>query len=608
MRITIEKQQALLKLAELLNSTQDTNYILDALLKESLNYIKGGDAGIIFLFNEETGFLEVKSQVGFDKECANVKLKPNQSMTGITFQNRKPMFFKNPDEIKKATNTMGKENQELINHTFKNIFPRILSCICCPLIFGDKCMGVIVVDNFTKENTLTDDDLDFLKAISINAAVAVNNAINYEKEIQNNISLQNYTKIIEKQRNQYQFSTNLHNKLTSMVLEGCSVQDIISELAKILDKDIIIIDLFYNIKNYVLERSLPFNLIKKNRAKIAQSLNKYGNSVFNFSESNHSLYINPIIVSKETLGWMGIISKEPITSEMDKITIERGATILAIELLKLDEMLEMEQKLKGDFLDNLILNQDENYILKYANHYGYNLNREHQIMIIEINNNSIKEDMNIYNKEFMNYQKRLLDSLAQPILKHFPNTISIIKGHNIIFILELNKITKANLSKSTIKKILTSFLALAKNNIFAGLSNTFTTINEFKDAYYNARQSLKIGKKISENDFIFFYEDLEVKKLLLNNTEEDLQQFVQKILGNLLNYTNNSQKEFLTTLSTYVKSNGNWSFTKEKLLIHGNTLNYRLKRIEEILDMDLNNYAQRLKIQIALEILDIITK
>ncbi len=54
-----------------------------------------------------------------------------------------------------------------------------------------------------------------------------------------------------------------------------------------------------------------------------------------------------------------------------------------------------------------------------------------------------------------------------------------------------------------------------------------------------------------------------------------------------------------------IKSNGNWFYTKGKMHIHGNTLSYRLKRIEEILGLDLEDYNHRLKIQFALEIMEI---
>jgi len=608
----IQRQEAIIKTTELLNSTQDTSYILNSLLKESLKYIKGGDAGIIFLFNEKTKYLEPRAYVGFDKEVEGVRIKSNESMTGITFSNKRPMIFKSPLEIQEATSTMEKSNINIIKNTYENLFPKINSSICCPLIFREKCMGVIVVDNFSDENQLTIDDLNFLKSISINAAIAVNNAMNYEREIKNNINLQKYNKIIEKQRNEYQYSTNLHNKLTSMVLEGCLIQDIILELSKILDRDVIIIDLFFNIRNYVLNRSVPFEILKNNRARISQKLSKLSNTVYRFPDTDYFLYLSPIIVSKDNLGWFGIISKNALVSEMDKITIERGSTILALELFRINEMQEMEQKLKGDFLDNLILNQDKEYVIKCSKRYGYNINREHQIMILELNNTSLKEKGNdLYNREFINCQKKLYEFLSKSILKYFPNTISIIKGYNIVFILELNKITKSNLSRTTIEKILISRqVKLIMNNkyknISLGISNSFSEISNFKNAYSNAVQSLKIGRKIYKDNFIVFYDELETKKILLNNQIEDLKEFVDKTLGNLLNYSNNSRKDFLETLSIYIKSSGNWSYTKDKLHIHGNTLSYRIKRIEEILGIDLSNYNHRLKIQIALEILEII--
>ncbi|MFZ7101623.1 MAG: helix-turn-helix domain-containing protein [Peptococcaceae bacterium] len=602
----VEKQKALLNASELLNSTQDINYILNSLIKQCLHYINGADAGIIFLYNEETQLLEVRSSVGFAKECDHVKLKPNESMTSITFYQKRPMIFRNPVQIKHAIATMSGENQELISYTYHTLFPQINSCICCPLVFGEKCIGVIVIDNLSNNNPLSDDDLDFLKSISVYAALALNNAINYEKEILNNINLQNYNKIIEKQRNEYQFSTQLHNKLTAMVLEGRSIQDIIVELANILNKDLVIFDLLYNIKNYTLERGTPLAVIKKNRGQISQAMKKLTKSEFRFPAAEDFLFLYPIIVSKENLGWLGIISKDPLDSELDNITVERGLTVLALELLKINEIEEMELKLKGDFLDNLINNYDREYLLKCTQRYGLNTEKEHQIIILEIGNGAIHKSY-----KFINIQKILYDFLSKYILNFFPNTISMIRANYIIFILELNKITRENLSRETISRIMFNRQIIAstdysKLNIAAGISNPFADIFAFSHAFQNSLQALKIGRKIYTHNYIVFYEELEIKKLLLNNDPLVLENFAENILGPLLTYPNNSQKEFLETLSLYIKSNGNWSYTRDKLLIHGNTLSYRLKRIEEILAIDLNDYAQRLKIQIALEILEML--
>jgi sugar diacid utilization regulator len=591
----IQRQEAILKTAELLNSTQDTSYILQALLNQALKYIKGGDAGIIFLYNKKNGLLEVRSYVGFDQEVEAVTLKPNESITGISFAKKEPILYSTAQQLKTATATMGKANRKLIKNTFEKLFPKVYSSIACPLLFNNTCFGVIVVDNFTKDTPLTQEDLDFLKAISIQATIAVNNALNYEKELENNIALQ--------------YSTNLHNKFTSMVLKSCTLQDVITTLSQLLDKDIIGIDTFYNIKNFVLKKSLSYKSIASFCTQISQKLDPENPTTFIIPNSEYSLFLYPIIVSKIPLGWLGIISSQPLDSKIENITIERGITTLALQLLKDREIQEIEQKLKGDFLENLIENQDKEYLTKYCHHYGYNINKEHQIIILELKPSSSTQ-FNNYDMEFINCQKKLYEHLSRSFITYFPNTIIMVKGYNLIFVLELNKTTKSHLSKKTIERLLnsdqTKLIILNKiERCSVGISNPFQDISLFKDAYLKALQALKIGKNIHERNFIEFYDELEIKKILLNNPPEILADFVEKTLGELLNYTKNSRKEFLNTLILYIKSNRNWSYTKDKLHIHGNTLSYRLKRIEEILKLDLNNYNHILKIQLALEILEI---
>lgn len=103
----------------------------------------------------------------------------------------------------------------------------------------------------------------------------------------------------------------------------------------------------------------------------------------------------------------------------------------------------------------------------------------------------------------------------------------------------------------------------------------------------------------------YFYEDLEVKRFLLKNESKDLQNFVIRIMGPLINYKNSSRDELYNTLRVYIISGGNWTLTKEKLHIHGNTLTYRINRLKEILGMNFSDYKERLKIEIAFEIIDL---
>ena len=59
--------------------------------------------------------------------------------------------------------------------------------------------------------------------------------------------------------------------------------------------------------------------------------------------------------------------------------------------------------------------------------------------------------------------------------------------------------------------------------------------------------------------------------------------------------------ELLTTLETYLQRGGNALKTARQLNIHRSTLAYRLKRIEDLCEVDLSDPLVRLNLQIALQ-------
>jgi purine catabolism regulator len=60
--------------------------------------------------------------------------------------------------------------------------------------------------------------------------------------------------------------------------------------------------------------------------------------------------------------------------------------------------------------------------------------------------------------------------------------------------------------------------------------------------------------------------------------------------------------EFVNTLETFFEEHGNLSQTANKLHVHRNTLLYRMERIGQIGDFDLDNPEARLAVHLALKI------
>jgi DNA-binding PucR family transcriptional regulator len=597
------KMNSLLETIKLLNSEKDVDTILNTLMTKSLELTPGGDMGAIFLMNKESGYLEIYASYGMGSAVKDVQLEPGESMTGLAFSKKETMFFENSSSVQKAMAQLSSRNKELAVEG-DVIAEEIQGAICCPLIHKNEVIGVLVVDNTTDEHSLKKEDVDFLNDISVQATIAIVNARSYERQLQTNKQLQEYNQIIQEQKNKYKYTTDIHTKLTNMILSGSSIKDILRELKSIINKDIFIIDIFYNLRYHSFEKDNMINPIVDNLHKLILHLKKEKSRYIDH-QVNSKYKIFPIIVKEEILGWFCVVNAvETNLNQLETITCERATTIIALELIKEDEIADMEQSLKGDFLDSLMLNNDSEFIKKSAKRYGFNFNKNHQIIVIDF----------LLNAENEQQSKKMIKKYYQVINKEskklFHNSISLIKRNMIIIIAEEldqsaeEKIINLNLK---LKEIFYSIFNLNRKKSFykMAVSSSFKEISDFKKSYFRTLNTLNMIEEQSEKNYAF-HDQLEIKKLLAKNETEELKDFADKILKPLKKYGGSSKNDLLKTLKIYLQSNCSWTSSKEELHIHGNTLSYRLNRIKEILNIDFDDYNDRLKLQLAFEIEEIV--
>lgn len=79
-----------------------------------------------------------------------------------------------------------------------------------------------------------------------------------------------------------------------------------------------------------------------------------------------------------------------------------------------------------------------------------------------------------------------------------------------------------------------------------------------------------------------------------------------KIDQDLILYDEKNQSDLATVLRTYLKHNGSVKETADELYLHRNTINYKLSRVESLLDMDLSSLDSRLQLSIGFMLLDML--
>jgi DNA-binding PucR family transcriptional regulator len=113
-------------------------------------------------------------------------------------------------------------------------------------------------------------------------------------------------------------------------------------------------------------------------------------------------------------------------------------------------------------------------------------------------------------------------------------------------------------------------------------------------------RALNIRQKSRTPDGVTSFEQLGVYRILdAGQNRAEVWVFVQEWLGPLLDYDRAKNSELVRTLSLYLECGGNYNETAAALTIHRSTLRYRLGRIREITDFDLNDVDSRLNLHVA---------
>jgi sugar diacid utilization regulator len=265
-------------------------------------------------------------------------------------------------------------------------------------------------------------------------------------------------------------------------------------------------------------------------------------------------------------------------------------------------MANLEQSIRGDYFDNLLKGTPMSLDNKFHQRYRIDFSHPHRMILINLIYQ--KKDNPAY--KYFRYFYQAVNALA---LQTFKKSLAIQKRNLIIILVDDNETFSRESMRDfhgNLVHIVEKLESRAKiqSSCVSIVSEKISSYDEFRNIY---ERTYKLFDIIPNKSLYgcHFYEDYQVKKILLKNDKQDLVDFSTKVLSPVLNYPNSSRVELLETLKTYIFNGGNWTKTKNDLHIHGNTLTYRLNRLKELMGSDIDDYQTRLRIQLALEVTEI---
>ncbi len=166
------------------------------------------------------------------------------------------------------------------------------------------------------------------------------------------------------------------------------------------------------------------------------------------------------------------------------------------------------------------------------------------------------------------------------------------------FVLILNG-TSESFTKCLCQEIINDFYQTSSSwKIRVGVGNLVCPISRLSDSYRRAKASVLMADYMEKP--LVLFNDMGVYQIIF--TVEDisiLEEYYNNIMSPLENYDKYHNTNYVQTLLNYLKYEGSIQAVAEATFTHRNTVNYRMKKIREILGANLETMEERFPYQLA---------
>lgn len=589
--LTRRQLESLIHVSNVINSKLDIDTIFDSIMDETISVVEAAGGGSIWVFDKKQNRLIAKSAQGlfYPHIFRQIKLVSGESMTGMAFAAKTSLFFRDEKEVKQALSTLTPCNRNLLVRSIPSNF-HFTSVISSPILKNGKCIGVITLDSFEHSLQFKQEDIHLLEAIGHQAAVALEKSIlYYEKE-----------KMVQK----LSHSIEIHRNLANLVVNGEGIQSIMNLIHKTIGQHLFLFDEIGELRASASHTSFSVEMTEYMKAYAKQIIltleSSHIVSEIPLDDEIYQLVALPLGSKQKLLGGLIILCKQKM-SELDIAALEHACTVISLELVKEEAVFETQQRLRGEFVTKLFSGQMDEVLIQKAKRLHFEPSWNYVSIIIHL--------------EDLNEQKVITDPFIRNLL-HMTNMVLHGRNYQVTTVRIENQMVAllsfpSRLSTSTRVveiKGLAKKLKKEINNKYSdidvsiGIGRIKQGLKFVHESYIEATKCIQYLNHYLFDHKVLSYSDLGVQRFILQNSEEELIDYIREVLGPLIEYEQSRKGELLSTLTVYLEQNQNIKKTADSLHIHINTLNYRLKRMEEILLTDLHDSQSLFNIQLAINI------
>ena len=410
------------------------------------------------------------------------------------------------------------------------------------------------------------------------------------------------TQIVNQQYALRERAEEIHRTLTTLVLEGSTLQGVADALAEILQRSITIETTSFEIlaaTRFGAEDAARKRTVANGRTPpdLAQHLGELGIYERLLAERRSirvpalpaldmtmERIVAPIIVAGEIIGYVWIIAGENRLDALDELAIEHAATVAALIMHKERAVLYAAMSLRGDFFEQLLhyVDPPDSRVVERAHQLGFCLDCAYQILIAEAEPGRGEGPSS-------------LTVRIEQRLEHSHPALVFARGRRVVIVLHGPRLTAGR----RIAQELVTVLSRPADPLWIGVGRPIANLADLRVSYNQATEAADVARALGQGAGVLHFDDLGLLHWLRHLPPDVLRENVyMEAVEILAQYDAEHDAELLQTLETYLEA-PSVGEAADLLFIHRNTLSYRLERIEKLLQVDLSEPQQRLNLHVA---------
>lgn len=591
-----EEMQRLSATTSRVAASLDLDEVLTQIVGDAVELL-GADSGDMLLLDPDRSMLRIAAVANFEPEMVGFEMTLGEGVSSRAMAARRAIIVDDYERYRYRV-------RRLERYRFRSV-------LCAPLLVRDEPIGALNVHATDPTRRFDEEDAALLAGFAAHAAIALDNARRFGNETRLASDLARANDELER-------SLTLQSRLVEQVLQDRGPEGVATELARLLSMPVVLHDPLLRVLAGAAPGGGPWDdLVLVRNGRSGSELDGFLDRIVAsgrpaiWARDGQTRIVAPVRVAVENAGFLVLPAREPL-SPLDRALVDVAVAGVALALAKLRAQVEIEQRLRGDVVGDLVGGAFASpaSISARAATLGLDLREPHDLLVIDLDPERTEpSDATIPpgpggEAGETASRRRLFGLVHEQLEASAPSSVAAVVAGSTVALVSQAERARGGLGDRDPAELATELLALLERQLAAsvtiGIGERCREPTEYRASFELATGAIAAMRKLGRLGEIADGRRLGVSRLLIAATDpSELRAFAQRSLGPLLR---EDRADLLDTLRAYVDAGFNQREAARRSFLHFNTVAYRLRRLEELLGVDLDDPQVRLDLTLALRV------